>query len=53
MGLFSHEKNFGIYAGVYIKQLETVLSMEIVPREWVPRVVDGCSLNIKRVGMNS
>ena len=48
MGLLSHEKNFGIYAGVYIKQLEAVLSMEIVPREWVPRVVDGSSLHIKR-----
>ena len=48
MGLLSDEKNFGIYADVYINQFEPVLSMEIAPLKWVPRVVDGSSLHIKR-----
>ena len=48
MGLLSDEKNFGIYADVYINQLEPVLSMEIAPLKWVPRVVYGSSLHIQR-----
>ena len=48
MGLLSHEKNFGIYADVYLRQLELVLSNEIVPQEWIPRLISGSSLHVKR-----
>ena len=48
MGLLVDENNFGIYTDVYLRQLESVLCMEIAPLKWVPRVVDSSSLHIKR-----